>query len=81
VLAELMRRSARASEVNKVLQNAIALEPYNYLYFRSLALHYVTQSDFQSGLHIIEPGLQLFPEDSYLRNLQRRARMIGSASY
>ncbi len=70
LLAEILRQSGRAPESVDLLRQAIAQDPYVIAYYRWLATWCLKYEWFQDGAEIIKKGLQLFPEDQFLRRLQ-----------
>ena len=70
MLAELLERSARLNDSVDLLRQAISHDPYESVYYRTLARRCLRYARFQDVVEITKEGLQLFPEDSWLRKAQ-----------
>lgn len=79
LLAELLAQSGRVPEAIKVLKRGITLAPYTSLFYRSLALRYLSVKRSGQALEAMKQGLQLFPEDSILRMLMKKAEAAALA--
>ena len=73
LLAELLARSGRKSEAIKVLKRGIALDPYNSELYKALALSYISDKKYAKALETMNEELRLFPEDSFMRMLLKKA--------
>jgi tetratricopeptide (TPR) repeat protein len=73
VLGDLLFRSGRGSEAVEILQKAIAFDPYERLYYQSLALCYLYLGRTPEAIELTRQGLQLFPENSVLRSVLEKA--------
>jgi tetratricopeptide (TPR) repeat protein len=74
LFAELLSRSGRVGEAIDVLERAIPLDPYDSLYYESLAVRYMTIGRYKDALAVINQGLQLFPGSLSLRTLSNKAK-------
>jgi tetratricopeptide (TPR) repeat protein len=65
-LGDLLLKSGR---------NGIALDPYYQRSYKLLALCYIALGRYQEALDAMQQALDVFPEDSSMRDLLRRARL------
>jgi Flp pilus assembly protein TadD len=73
LLDQLLARSGRFSDAIPVLRKAAAIAPYNYLIYESLAAREFASGNKAEALEAVRRGLELFPEDSVLREIGRTA--------
>jgi tetratricopeptide (TPR) repeat protein len=74
-LGDLLLKSGRNDEALGVLRNGIALDLYYQRSYKLLALSYIALGRYQEALDAMQQALDVFPEDSSMRDLLRRARL------
>ena len=60
-----------------MLERGIALAPHTPVLYKALALHYIKLGKHSEALATMKRELELFPEDSFMRNLVRQAEEAG----
>jgi tetratricopeptide (TPR) repeat protein len=78
-LADLLARSAKASEAVSVLERGIALNPYSSRLYKALALLDISVHRYADALETMRKELGLFPEDSFMRMLVKKAEAASRA--
>lgn len=68
-LAEVLARSGRNGEAIEILKRGITLAPYSPVFYKSLALRYISIKNYPAALQTMKRHLELFPEDSFMRKL------------
>ena len=67
-LAELLfQRGGRQSEAQKLLQEAVSLQPDNGIYHEALGRHWIRVKDYQRGLASIGRAAQLMPDNAHVQ--------------
>jgi predicted transcriptional regulator len=61
------------------LKKGLSIAPYDRLLYESLAVRQLSSGEIAEGLATLQRGLDLFPEDEVLHDLQDRARARGLA--
>jgi predicted transcriptional regulator len=61
------------------LKKGLSIAPYDRLLYESLAVRQLSNGEIAEGLATLQRGLDLFPEDEVLHDLQDRARARGLA--
>jgi tetratricopeptide (TPR) repeat protein len=74
-LGDLLLKSGRSEEAVAALRHAIALDPYYQRSYKLLALSYIALGRYKDALDAMQQALSVFPEDSAMRDLVRRARL------
>lgn len=77
--ATLLARSGNVAEAVAVLQRGIALNPYSTRLYKRLALDYIHLQNYDEALNTMKEELDMFPEDSFMRALVKRAESSGAA--
>jgi len=70
--AEMLADQGRTDEAIIVLKKGIEISQYTPTLYKSLALRYITIKDYPAALATMKKHLELFPEDSLMRNLVRQ---------
>jgi hypothetical protein len=74
-LGDLLLKSGRSEEAVVVLRKGIALDQYYPRSYKLLALCYIALGRYKEALDAMRQALDVFPEDSAMRNLLRRAQL------
>lgn len=77
-LAQLLAQAGRNPEAIPILEKAIALSPFTPVLYKALSLQLIQQKDYDRALHTMKRHLDLFPEDSFMRNLIRQAEAAAT---
>jgi len=80
LLADMLARSGKTSQAISTLQRGLALNPYSSRLYKALALEYISIKAYREALRIMKRELELFPEDSFMRMLIRKAEAAKSGS-
>ena len=59
------------------MKKGLSIAPYDRLLYESLAVRQLSNGDIADGLATLQRGLDLFPEDQVLRDLQDQASRQG----
>ncbi len=73
-LADLLRQAGRAPEAIAILQKGIGVNPYSQRLYKALALVYISQKRYKDAMDAMQRELEIFPEDSLMRNLLAKAK-------
>jgi predicted Zn-dependent protease len=73
-LAELLAKTAQTDRAIAILKQGIVLSPFQPVFYKMLALQYIHQKDHPKALETMNRHLELFPEDTFMRNLLRQAQ-------
>lgn len=73
LLANLQTRSGNTTDAIATLQRGIALNPYSSRLYKVLALQFISKKAYPDALQIMRKELELFPEDSFMRMLVKKA--------
>ncbi len=74
-LGDLLLKSERNEEAVQVLRAGIALDPYYERSYKLIALCYIGLGRYEEALAAMQQALDVFPEDSAMRELLMRARV------
>ncbi len=74
-LAEVLSRAGKLEEAVDVLKKATELEPYTPSLHKSLALRYINLKNYPMAKAVMQRYIELFPEDSFMRNLLRQVEL------
>lgn len=74
LLAELYVHAERNRDAIAILEKARTTYPYFSPIYESLASQYMTTGDYKNALGVLKKALELFPDDSKLRALDKEAR-------
>jgi len=77
LLDGLLARAGDLAGCVAVLKKGISIAPYNNLLYENLAVRQMSMGNIDEGVKIIGEGLELFPEDEPLREMQQQARVSG----
>lgn len=72
LLGALLARMGRVKEAASVLEHGIALEPYTPSFYPLLSSCYLVLGNREAAVENLKQGLNLFPEDNAMRDLQRK---------
>jgi tetratricopeptide (TPR) repeat protein len=73
LLADLLARSNQTSNAIEILKRGISLAPYVSELYQSLAHHYIALGEHANALDTTKKALQLFPGDTTLNALRKKA--------
>lgn len=73
LLDSFLARSGDTAASIDVLKKGISIAPYDNLFYESLAARQMSGGNIVDGLETIHRGLELFPEDSVLREMLQTA--------
>ena len=73
-LAEALGREGRREEAISWLNKSIELDPFNPFTQRSLVVQLITLKDYTHALVALEHYVQVFPQDTYMRQMLEKAR-------
>jgi hypothetical protein len=73
LLDRILVRAGYAAECLDVLKKGMAIAPYNNALYESLAVRQMSLGKIDEGFETIRKGLELFPEDAVLRDMQQKA--------
>jgi hypothetical protein len=76
-LAEALGKLDRAREAVAVLRKAVDLDPFNSVVQRALIVQLIQLKDYAGAETALESYVERFPEDSFMRQMQARARAAG----
>ena len=65
----MLGNSGQINEAIDILKRGIALAPYSPVFYKSLALRYISVKNYPAALQTMKRHLELFPEDSFMRTL------------
>ncbi len=74
LLAEIYIRESKNQRAIKLLEEARASNPYFPSIYEALAAQYMAVGDYRNAIGLLKKGLELFPDDSKLRMLNKNAR-------
>lgn len=74
LLAELYIRGEQNKQAISVLEKARTENPYFPSLYEALAAQYMTVGDYRNAIAVLQKGLELFPGDTKLRALDKKAR-------
>ena len=77
LLDSLLARTGDIAGSINLLKKGIAISPYEQSFYENLAVRQLSNGDTAGGVATIERGLELFPEDSVLRQMQEQAVAQG----
>jgi Dihydrodipicolinate synthetase family len=72
-LDDLLARSGDLKASIDLLKKGMAMAPYNNLFYENLAVRQLAAGETAESMATIQRGLELFPEDSILREMQAQA--------
>jgi hypothetical protein len=72
-LATLYARSSQPKEAVAILEKARAASPYFRETYENLAKDYMELGQYGDALNVLVKGIELFPDDATLRDLQKKA--------
>jgi tetratricopeptide repeat protein len=72
-LADLFARSGQFSQAIAILRRGVSVAPYNPRLYKALALLYISTQQYAEGLETMRRELWLFPQDSFMRMLVKKA--------
>lgn len=72
-LNDLLARSGDLKASIDLLKKGMAMAPYNNLFYENLAVRQLAAGETAESMATIQRGLELFPEDSILREMQAQA--------
>jgi len=76
-LAQALLKLDRTSEAVEVLQKAADLDPFNAVLRKQLIVELIQVKDYASALSQMEDYVKLFPADSFMQEMLRRAQASG----
>ena len=68
-MAQALSNLGRTEEALSYLQAAAQQDPYNAVLLKKLTLHYINLHRYAEAQEQMRRYVQLFPEDSFMRNL------------
>ena len=71
-LAQALTKLGRSEEALTYLQSAVELEPFNAVILKTLVLDYITLHRYEQAKQQMQRYVELFPEDSFMRDLLAR---------
>ena len=77
LLDQVLAKAGELQECIRVLQKALQIAPYNNFVYQRLAMRQFASGDTQDALATLDRGLQLWPEDTALREMKERAERAG----
>ncbi|HMJ20865.1 MAG TPA: hypothetical protein VK513_03115 [Terriglobales bacterium] len=77
LLDRLLAREGNTAASIALLKKGISILPYEQSFYENLAVHQLSSGNAAEGVATIQRGLDLFPEDSVLRDMQKRAAARG----
>jgi Flp pilus assembly protein TadD len=77
LLDSLLARTGDIAGSINLLKKGISISPYEQSFYENLAVRQLSNGDTAGGVATIERGLELFPEDSVLRQMQEQAVAQG----
>ncbi|HMH07802.1 MAG TPA: hypothetical protein VK579_14065, partial [Terriglobales bacterium] len=77
LLDRLLAREGNTTASIALLKKGISILPYEQSFYENLAVHQLSSGNAAEGVATIQRGLDLFPEDSVLRDMQKRAAARG----
>lgn len=77
LLDGLLARAGDLASCVKVLKKGITIAPYSNSLYENLGVRQLTAGDTADGLDTLQRGLELFPEDPVLREMQEHAVAAG----
>jgi len=78
-LAEVVDKLGREGEAISLLQKAIDLDPFNAVLRKTLVLRLIQLKRYPSAEAAMERYVELFPQDSFMRQMLVRAKSAGRA--
>ena len=79
LLDSLLTRTGNTAGSIVLLMKAISISPYEQSFYENLAVRQFSSGSTAEGVATIRRGLELFPEDSVLREMQEQAVARGLA--
>jgi len=73
LLAELVARSGNESRAIAILKRGITVAPFSSRLYKALALGYIKARQYPDAQEVMRKELELFPEDSFIRMLLKKA--------
>jgi hypothetical protein len=73
LLDSILTRSGNFSAAIRILRQGLLIAPYNNLLYQNLAARQMSAGNISDSLETMRKGLELFPEDAVLRDMQQRA--------
>jgi tetratricopeptide (TPR) repeat protein len=73
LLDGLLVRTGNAAGSIDLLKRGISIAPYEQAFYENLAARQLSRGDSAEGVATIRRGLELFPEDSVLREMEEQA--------
>jgi hypothetical protein len=77
LLDSLLARTGKTAASIDLLKKGISVSPYEQSFYENLAVRELSSGDTTEGVATIQRGLELFPEDSVLRQMQDQAVARG----
>ena len=77
LLDSLLTRTGNTAGSIALLKKAISISPYEQSFYENLAVRQFSSGNAAEGVATIRRGLELFPEDSVLREMQEQAVARG----
>jgi hypothetical protein len=77
LLGNLYSRTQQPNDAVQILEEARSSNPYFREIYELLADNYMALGQFGDALRVLQRGLQLFPDDSKLRDLEKKANAVG----
>jgi hypothetical protein len=74
--AELLNQAGRAPEAIDVLKKGIVVDPHNQRSYKALALLCISEKRYQEAVQVMRQELETFPQDSFMRNLLKKAEAV-----
>ena len=80
LLANLLARAGDPNASIELLKRGIVLNPYSPRLYKVLALQYISNKQYTEALQVMRQELNVFPQDSFMRTLVRKAEGISGGS-
>ncbi len=77
LLDSLLARTGNTAASIDLLKKGISISPYEQSFYENLAVRELSSGNTTEGVATIQRGLELFPEDSVLREMQEQAVARG----
>ena len=70
--ADLLVSSGQTEQAIAILNQGIAMAPFNPLFYKTLTLQYIHQKNYAKALETMKRHMELFPDDLFMAKLVRQ---------